>query len=99
MSIYMTKQMLDPAARQSPPFDIGGRFYRWILAVTRHVQRRRMITALQNLSDRMLADIGLHRSEIATVVNTFDSRELRMIPVAQHARVEGPDYRAYQQAV
>ena len=45
-------------------------------------QRRRMIRALEALDDRLLRDIGLERGDIEDLVDSFDDRELRMVPLS-----------------
>ena len=41
-----------------------------------------MTAALERLSDRTLADIGIARADITLVVEGFDDRELGMTPLA-----------------
>ncbi|MBW3098340.1 DUF1127 domain-containing protein [Pseudohoeflea coraliihabitans] len=48
----------------------------------RRWQRRRMITALQELDDHLLRDIGIERHDIPRLVASFSDRELGMRPVA-----------------
>lgn len=92
MSTYLAKQSFTPAARRSPSSDEGGLLRRWFLAVARHWQRRMMITKLQSLDDRTLADIGLHRGDIARMVAEFSPQELGMTPVAQPTRAKDVKY-------
>ncbi|WP_324754189.1 DUF1127 domain-containing protein [Roseovarius sp. Pro17] len=98
MSIYLTKQMIDPAMSRSQSNDDTGLFPRWILAITQQWRRRKMITALQELDDRMLADIGLHRSDIPRVATALSAREHRMATTAQAPRAENVNYNAYLEA-
>lgn len=62
---------------------IGDRFRRWFKASALRWQRDRTTKALQNLDDRMLADIGLHRSDIPLVVERLIERELQTTPVSK----------------
>lgn len=55
---------------------------RWARAVTKNWKRRRMIAALHAMDDRLLRDIGIYRNDIERVVDGFDERELRMVPIA-----------------
>ena len=41
-----------------------------------------MIRALEALDDRLLRDIGLERGDIEDLVDSFDDRELRMVPLS-----------------
>lgn len=82
MSDYMNARLHNPL---TPRYDLNegvGFFRRWVTRIVKRWQRRRMITALENLDDRTLADIGIYRGEIPSIVDGFDSRELRMTPVA-----------------
>ncbi|SDB59276.1 DUF1127 domain-containing protein [Bauldia litoralis] len=84
MSNYLHARLHDPLTPRGVGF-----FRRWVMAIAK---RRRMITALENLDDRTLADIGIYRGEIPSIVDGFDSRELRMTPVAPPPIAEEPDY-------
>lgn len=60
-----------------------GPIRRWIAAAFRQWQRQKMIAALQAMDSRVLQDIGIERCDIERVVDGFDDRELRMVPVAR----------------
>ncbi|MBK8440367.1 MAG: DUF1127 domain-containing protein [Rhodobacter sp.] len=62
--------------------------------IVRHWQRRRMIRALQAMDDRLLRDIGLARGDIEAVVDSFDDRELQMVPLAPAALAVGASHQA-----
>lgn len=64
---------------------------RWWRSAVRRWQRRKMITALAGLDDRILLDIGLCRGEIEDFVDGLSSAELRMTPVAPDAATRTPD--------
>jgi uncharacterized protein YjiS (DUF1127 family) len=64
---------------------------RWLAAAATNWRRRKAIAALQALDDRILRDIGIHRGDIWRVVDGFDERELRMVPLApDSAPAEAP---------
>ena len=44
-------------------------------------QRRGMIRVFEAMDDRLLRDIGVERGDIKDMVNAFDDRELRMVPL------------------
>lgn len=99
MSIYLTRQMIGPSARcRGAANDKGGLLRRWLRAAARRRRQRRTIATLQGLDDRMLADIGLRRSDIPGAVETFGAHELRMVPVAKSIRAEDAERHAYLQA-
>lgn len=87
MSNYLNARLHDPLTPRGVGF-----FRRWVMAIAKRWQRRRMITALENLDDRTLADIGIYRGEIPSIVDGFDSRELRMTPVASSPIADEPDF-------
>lgn len=80
MSMYVW-QFLDsaPGADHQPGSGFFGRLFR---SIGDHWNRLRMIRMLEELDDRILNDIGISRADIVSVVDGFDSRELRMVPVA-----------------
>ncbi len=84
MSVYLDTNPLGPAPfGGKAPRDTG--FIRMAIAgAVRRWQRNRMRLALERLDDRILADIGLYRGDIARIVNGFDDEELRMVPVMLH---------------
>lgn len=89
---------LDPVAqRRNAPAD-GGLFRRWMLAVTRQWQRRKMIAALDALDDRLLEDIGIFRGDIRRLVDGFDDRELGMVPLAPATTPVEPECEVFQKA-
>lgn len=91
MSVYATNQTIAPAAGRRSLTGSGSVLRNWLTGVTQQWQRRKMIAALQRLNDRMLNDIGIHRSDIPDVVAAFSARELRMNPVAQTAHAGNED--------
>lgn len=54
--------------------------------LNRNWNRRKMIVALRAMDDRLLRDIGVERCDIIQVVDGFDERELRMVPLAPRRR-------------
>lgn len=88
MSDHLNTQMHNPASRRNRANEKSGLFRRWILKTIRSWKRRRMITALEQLDDRTLADIGVRRNDIPRVVDGFDARELRMVPLARPTTAE-----------
>jgi uncharacterized protein YjiS (DUF1127 family) len=91
MSVYATNQTIAPAVGRRSLTAIGGVLRNWLTSVAQQWQRRRMIAALQSLNDRMLNDIGIHRSDIPDVVAAFSARELRMNPVAVSAHADNDE--------
>ncbi len=91
-------------ARQSSPRDSarnpqGGVIRNGMRALIRNWKRRKMIAALQALDDRLLRDIGITRSEINDVVDSFDDRELAMAPMVPAAQTSAPaHHHSYQKA-
>lgn len=59
-----------------------GVFRKWVRAAYRNWQRNKMIAAFESLDDATLRDIGVHRSEIYSIVNGFDDHDLSKVPVA-----------------
>ncbi|MCR8828041.1 DUF1127 domain-containing protein [Pseudosulfitobacter koreensis] len=51
-------------------------------AAFRNLKRRKMIATLQRMDDHLLRDIGIERSDIPRVVESFSTRELGMRPVS-----------------
>lgn len=83
MSNYLTKHMIDPltcrnAADNEAVRREDGAFWRWLSAATQRWRQRKTIRALENLDDRMLADIGIYRNDIPHVAATLDERRGRM---------------------
>lgn len=74
-----------------------GLIRRWLNLSIRKWQRRRMIAALSAMDTRLLQDIGVERCDIERVVDGFDERELRMVPLAPSYRSVEVD-RTLQQA-
>ncbi len=58
--------------------DVAGR---WLQSAFRAHKRRKMIATFHALDDWILRDIGISRSDIQRVVESFDDRELAMVPV------------------
>tara|TARA_R110002049_G_scaffold15115_1_gene62429 strand:+ start:923 stop:1234 length:312 start_codon:yes stop_codon:yes gene_type:complete len=78
-----------PATQPGPRPEKRSTFLRrWIASALRNWQRRKLIAALEAMDDRLLRDIGIHRGEIANVVDGFSDRELRMAPLAPDAMKE-----------
>lgn len=82
---YLNERRLAELTRPDAPKRRGGILRNAIDAAARRWRRRRMIAALEQLSDWTLADIGIARADIPRVVEGFDDRELRMTPVAASA--------------
>ena len=80
MSVYSRTQ-----AAIAAPTDSTGAITRWLRASFRKWRRRKMIASLCALDDRILWDIGIHRSEIERAVDGLNDAELRMRPVAPPA--------------
>ncbi|MEY8798892.1 DUF1127 domain-containing protein [Leisingera sp. XS_AS12] len=62
--------------------EASGAIRRMLRATVRRWKRRRLVSTLQSLDDRLLRDIGVHRGDIRTLVAELDDRELGMNPVA-----------------
>lgn len=88
---YLNERRLAEIARPDAPTGRGGILRGAIDAAARRWRRRRMIAALEQLSDWTLADIGIARCDIPRVVERFDDRELRMEPVAPSACRDAAD--------
>ena len=71
---------------------------RWLRTANRHWQRRKMIATLEAMDDRTLKDIGIHRGDIARVVDGFDDRELGMVPFAPASRPVETEYETFRKA-
>ncbi len=82
---YLSERRLAETVQSNAPRRLSGILRSAIDAAARRWRRRRMIAALEQLSDRTLADIGIARCDIPHVVEGFDDRELRMTPVARSA--------------
>jgi uncharacterized protein YjiS (DUF1127 family) len=59
-----------------------GMIRRWFDISIRKWQRRKMIAALNAMDPRLLRDLGIEPENIESVVEGFDARELRMVPLA-----------------
>lgn len=59
-----------------------GALRQWLTRTIRYWQRKKMIAALQAMDSRILRDIGIERCDIERIVDGFDDRELRMVPMA-----------------
>lgn len=100
---YLTKKILDPgllrnAANDNFATQDKGVFLSWMGHALQRWQRHRMTRALERLDDHMLADIGIYRGDIPRVVEGFDARELRMVPLAAPSRPVEEDCCAFQEA-
>ncbi len=60
----------------------SGLLQRWARSTIQSWKRRKMIAALHAMDNHLLKDIGINRHDIARVVDGFDDRELRMVPLA-----------------
>ncbi len=56
---------------------------RWLQSKIHNWKHRKMVAALQAMDDRLLWELGIRRTEIVRVVDSFDERELGMVPLAQ----------------
>ena len=81
MSIYLTPQMLNPDFRPQQASERFGIIRRVSRSVVRKWRRRKLIATLEALDDRLLRDIGIVRGDIKHLVDGFDDRELRTVPV------------------
>ncbi|TDT77971.1 uncharacterized protein YjiS (DUF1127 family) [Litoreibacter halocynthiae] len=79
MSIYMTKPMIASATRPALSNSDTSLLRRLQLAASFWWQRHATANALHGLSDRMLADIGLQRSDIPRVAAGQSRRDLRAV--------------------
>lgn len=61
---------------------------RWVRAVRKNWKRRKMIAELHAMDNHLLKDIGIARYEINCLVDAFDDRELRIVPLAPIANLE-----------
>lgn len=83
MHTNIADQMAGPASRHATTHRSRKSFRHWLGGGMRRWQRHRMTVALQNLDDRLLDDIGLHRGDISQLVAQMNTRELQMAPVAR----------------
>ncbi len=88
-SRFYPQQALHPDAIAQ---DLGP-IRRFLAASVRKWRRRKMIAVLQALDTRTLRDIGIERCDIERIVDGFDAREMRMVPLAAPQRP-----RAFRQA-
>lgn len=98
MSIYITRQMLDPNFQTQKASERFGILRQWSRSVVRKWRRRKLIAALEALDDRLLRDIGIYRGDIKRRVDGFDDRELRMVPLAPAQMTPRPGYEARKEA-
>ncbi|WP_415234271.1 DUF1127 domain-containing protein [Pseudorhodobacter sp.] len=98
MSVCITSQMITPAAGALGNKRTDGLFTRLLGSVVTKWRRHRMIAAFEAMDDRLLDDIGITRGDIRDVVNSFDTRELQMVPVAPATRLVSANHMAYQAA-
>ncbi|HEY9038081.1 MAG TPA: DUF1127 domain-containing protein [Roseovarius sp.] len=89
MSIYITRQMIDPAHDGRGSHESDGLFRRLFTSAVRNWQRRKAIAELEAMDDATLRDIGIYRNDIPRVVNGFNDRDLGIVPVAPAARSNG----------
>ncbi|WP_281857144.1 DUF1127 domain-containing protein [Litoreibacter halocynthiae] len=78
----MTQHFNAAAMNANHPPKQGGFMRRWLRDANQSWKRRKMIAAFEAMDDFVLNDIGIHRSEIKRFVESLDSRELGMAPVA-----------------
>ncbi|QIE55846.1 DUF1127 domain-containing protein [Pikeienuella piscinae] len=97
MSIYLTRRMIDPSTPRSAADPERGLLSRLRHAAARRRRRRRTLATLHGLDDRMLADIGLRRSDIPDLVEALNSRELSLAPLTPAPRAEHGDLHAFPQ--
>ncbi len=81
MSANLTMKTINPTARRNTVNKNNNLFLRLMTSITQKWQRGKMIKDLEAMDDRLLRDIGLHRVDIERVVDGFDYRELRMVPL------------------
>ena len=82
---FYAQQSRSHAAQTQEP----GPLRRLLAAVVQNWRRRKMIAVLQALDTRTLRDIGIERCDIESIVDAFDARELRMVPLAAPQRAKG----------
>lgn len=75
MSIFLNQQTTSMSAQETWPDKGIPLFTRLRLALRDRMKRRKMTTELQNLDDKLLADIGLHRSQIPFFVAQCNDRQ------------------------
>ena len=69
---------------------------RWLTPLVTKWRRRKIVGALEMMDTRLLRDMGIERCDIKRIVEGFDQRELRMVPLAQPqpvARIDRPSYK------
>nr|WP_281858655.1 DUF1127 domain-containing protein [Litoreibacter halocynthiae] len=98
MSIHLTKHLITSAARPTLPNSNNNLLRRLQLAASLWWQRYATANALHGLSDRMLADIGLQRSDIPHIAAGQNHRDLRAAPLESTARGEHAKGDAWLQA-
>lgn len=79
-----------PTPFQAKTARVGNAARRWLRMALRQWQRRKMIASFEAMDDRLLSDIGICRSDIHRMVQGFDARELRMVPLAPSATLPPP---------
>lgn len=82
MSANLTMETITPIERRNIVKKNSSLFHRVMTSITRQWKRGRMIKELEAMDDRLLRDIGIERGDIERVVDGFDERELRMVPLA-----------------
>lgn len=98
MSIYITRQTLDPAPQKRSEGEGGGLFQRLFGGILRDWQRRRMIDELEALDDQLLKDIGINRGDIERLASEFHEPEPQSAPEAQPALAPQAKPDTYQRA-
>lgn len=82
---YMTYRQYANAENRNGEAREGGLLRHFFQSRLRAWRRRKMISALSAMDERLLRDIGIERGRISEVVDGLDDRELRMRPVSQPA--------------
>ena len=98
MSIHLVNHTNTSSTHLNQSTNDVGYFHAWILAAKQQWQRHKTLSELRALDDRVLADIGINRSDIPRVVAGFNPRELEIVPTAKAAQTGDAKKDAYLKA-
>ncbi|SMC95507.1 protein of unknown function [Primorskyibacter flagellatus] len=79
---FLSPALSRSTAPRDPAKTAGRTLGRWARTAIRQWQRNKLIATLEAMDDWVLHDIGIYRGDIRDIVNSFDDRELGMVPFA-----------------
>lgn len=95
---YLSERKPDDLAHRERAKASGGVLRGWLRATILQWQRRKMTARLQALDDRLLADIGMLRTDIPRAVDGITDRELHVVPLTPAAAPAVDDGDGYLRA-